>query len=176
MALANCLRVVFLQSDPGQYMVGNIIWNLTRPLETLEKAIAFTREEGRPSPTKKYGAPEPVDAEAFAFKYKRQLDESYLHYAQTVANDPSKYFFKGKDGKPDVSKGITSFLCTDPAMDIFNAAAAELEHLELRHPEHRPVRSDGLTEGVLSNVEALSHVRAFLLHAVREARRGTPHR
>ena len=32
MTLANMLRVVYLQSDPGQYLVGNILYNLSRPV------------------------------------------------------------------------------------------------------------------------------------------------
>jgi tRNA(Arg) A34 adenosine deaminase TadA len=179
MALASCLRVVFLQSDPGQYLVGNLLYNLTRPHEMPGPSAELLAGYSRPSPAKKYWAPEPVDALEFRFKYKRALDEAYLRFAKDVMDESKDlYFFKGlgANDRPQRSPSITSFLCTDVALEIFEAASQELEAFEPAYPDHRPVRSDGRVDGVFTNSEALSHVRAFLHHAVKEARRATPHR
>ncbi|MEQ1841894.1 MAG: ATP-binding cassette domain-containing protein, partial [Verrucomicrobiales bacterium] len=66
MALASVLRVVYLQSDPGQFLIGNMLYNLT----------------GRAA--RRYGAPEPLSADAFGFEHKQALDqavEESLRYA-----------------------------------------------------------------------------------------------
>jgi len=179
MALASCLRVVYLQTDPGQYLVGNMLYNLTRP-HTVTRTFGAIREGySRPSPAKKYWAPEPVNALTFGFKYKEMLDDSYLRFARDVMDENRDlYFFKGPNpaDRPYRSAGMTSFLCTDVAREIFEEAAKDLETFQPQHPRYRPKRSDGKVDGVLSNEEAIAHVRAFLRHAVSEARRGTPHR
>lgn len=171
MTLANALKVVFLQGDPGQYLVGNMLYNLTRP---IKQALKAEFAERRPKPPEKYGAPEPIDADVFGFGYKAALDKAYQAYSASVGDD--RPFHVSTQGTKSLSRGITTFLCTDEALDIFAAAAAELGAIELKHADHRPPRSDGETEGVKSNAEVLAHVRGFLAHAVTMGRRGTPHR
>ncbi|MBY9064952.1 hypothetical protein K7957_18610 [Sphingomonas yunnanensis] len=175
MTLASCLRVVYLQSDPGQYLVGNLLYNLSRP----QPAPAFfsTAEALRPKPTAKYWAPEPLGADLFGFEYKAQLDTAYSAFLKSGQDEPQAMFWVSPDGakkkRPD---SLTSFLCTDAARDIYGAAAEEFGSLVPTHKTFKPPRSDGEVEAVKSNEEALDHARAFLRHAVKEARRGTPHR
>jgi len=171
MTLANALKVVFLQSDPGQHLVGNMLYNLTRPIKPSVKA-EFAGS--RPKPPEKYGAPEPIDANAFGFGYKDALDKAYQAYANAVGDD--RPFHISPRGSKNNSKGITTFLCTDDAKGIFAAATEELRTLALQHASYKPARSDGQTDGVKTNGEVLDHVRGFLAHAVTMGRRGTPHR
>jgi len=173
MTLAACRRVVYLQTDPGQYRVGNILYNLSRP---APKKATERELMSRPRPTEKYWAPEPLAANSFGFEPMVELDAAYKAFAAAVKADPaSRYVFASPRGTKDTSTGITSFLCTDLARDIFARAASHLGSLELAFPDHRPPRSDGETNGVRSNAEMLKHAMAFVRHALVEARRGTPH-
>jgi tRNA(Arg) A34 adenosine deaminase TadA len=159
MALASVLRVVYLQSDPGQFLIGNMLYNLT----------------GRAA--RRYGAPEPMSAEAFGFEYKTELDAAYRAYYSGMKDNPEAFFYRSSaNAKKDRSLGITSFLCTDAALDIYARAAAELGAINLAYPDYKPAKSDGTTDGVKTNGDALSHVRRFLIHATRDGNRGTPHR
>jgi hypothetical protein len=171
MTLASCLRVVYLQSDPGQYVIGNLMYNLSRP---SEQALAGA---ARPAPAPKYWAPEPVDAKLFSFRHKQQLEIAYEEYVAAVDRDPdNRYFYQSPSGEKDKSKSITSFLCTDQAQAIFEAGSREFATMTPQHAAHRPARTDGQTAGVLSNLESLTHARSFVAHVVAESRRGTPHR
>lgn len=171
MTLANAFKVVFLQDDPGQNSVGNMLYNLTRTIEDEAKVKLF---EVRPTPPRKYSAPEPIEAGMFGFEYKDALDRAYKDYAQSVGDD--RPFHISPEGKKYKSKGITTFLCTDEAKAIFAAAGEEFRKIELQFANHRPPRTDGHTDGVKSNGEVLVYLRKFLDHAVTMARRGTPHR
>jgi tRNA(Arg) A34 adenosine deaminase TadA len=62
MALAKLGRVVFLQTDPGQYSVGNIMRNMT---------------VGTGLP-----APHPIPAKSFSFQVHSQLDVAYQKFRQ----------------------------------------------------------------------------------------------
>ncbi|MEQ1515903.1 MAG: deaminase [Usitatibacteraceae bacterium] len=159
MALASVLRVVYLQSDPGQFLIGNMLYNLT----------------GRAA--RRYGAPEPLSADAFGFEHKQALDQAYAAYYKTLADDPEAYFFRQVgSSKKDSSKGITSFLCTDAALEIYATAAEQLARFAPNYGSYRPDKSDGKPDDVKSNADALSHARQFLNHALREGNRATPHR
>lgn len=172
MMLANALRVVYLQTDPGQYRVGNMLYNLTRPAATALKVAA--ESEVRPTPPDKYAAPEPIDGARFGFAYKEVLDKAYKAYAAAV-NDARPFHISPK-GEKNKSKSLTTFLCTDAARAVFAAAATELDMFDPAYGDHRPPRSDGKTAGVKSNAEVLTHIKGFLAHATTMARRGTPHR
>lgn len=173
MTLANTLKVVFLQSDPGQHLIGNILYNLTKPIAAPAKALAFTDEQ-RPKRPDKYGAPEPIDARAFGFEYTDALDHAYQAFAAAVGAD--RPFHVSPTGKVNASRSITSFLCTDAAQQVFAQAAGELHDFTCRFPDFKPVRSDGEQAGVKSNQAALDHVRGFLAHATTLGQRATPHR
>lgn len=171
MTLGSCLRVVYLQSDPGQYLVGNLLYNLSRPhdqVHLMAKAL-------RPVPRSKYWAPESVGAELFDFDYKGKLERAYKDFCDRGAVDPKLYFWS--DGKvTKKSDSLTSFLCTDAARAIYDDAAREFTAFAPAHGKFKPARSDGEVDAVKSNAEAVDHARAFLRHALTEARRGTPHR
>lgn len=175
MTLANAKSVVYLQSDPGQYRVGNMLYNLTRKMDSgaqLAGAHAV-----RPKTVSKYGAPEPIDASAFGFGYKEQLEDGYEQFAKQVKADPERFWWRSApDAAPNTSDSMTTFLCSDLARDVFAAAAGELASMTVAHGDFAPARADGKNDGVKTNAEALEQARAFLRHAVEVARRGTPHR
>jgi tRNA(Arg) A34 adenosine deaminase TadA len=173
MTLASCLRVIYLQSDPGQYLVGNLLYNLSRPHP--KPSLLSTMKSVRPKPTSKYWAPEPLSADHFHFEYKRQLEDAYANFLSKGQDDQNWYFFSGS-GKKKKADSLTSFLCTDDAKAIFDAADQEFKSLKVNHTDFKPTRSDNEVDPVKNNAEALEHARSFLRHAVKEARRGTPHR
>lgn len=140
--------VVYLQHDPGQRSIGNILWNL------------WGKAQG----------PRPVAASAFAFPTFAALDQAYRLFQAQVGPNGSPFWISPKSGeKPVTSASMTSFLCTDTALAIFKSAATAFEGLQLSYPDWQP------KEGVLTNKQALEHVRSFRAYASASGRRGTPH-
>lgn len=185
MTLANVKRVVYLQSDPGQYFVGNILYNLSQAKAptAMFKAKKLGSDEAYTRPPvigPKYRAPEPVDASLFGFPYKKQLESAYLEFIDLCDKRKEIPFFQGPEAKdePKYTGGLTSFLCTDNAKSIFDAAGTELETLNLAHADFAPVLSEpGKQEQrAFSNEWVLAHAKKFLDHALKQGNRGTPHR
>lgn len=170
MTLGNVKSVVYLQSDPGQYRIGNIMYNLSNPLDYAKPS------EYPPDPAKppsKYGAPEPVSADLFGFSAKAKIEAAYSNYAAKV--DETTPFFKSAAGKVDKSNSITSFLCTDAAKSVFDEAAAQLDAFAVQHAGY-PKPDPGLRLPKLTNAEVLKQAKLFRLYAAKSARRATPHR
>lgn len=140
MTLASCLRVVYLQSDPGQYLVGNLLYNLSRPHPKAH--LLSTAKALRPKPVSKYWAPEPLSADHFAFDYKARIEAAYLNFLQKGQDDTNWFFWKNQ-GASKKANSLTSFLCTDDARDIFEAAANEFQTFAVQHGGFKPPRGDG---------------------------------
>lgn len=169
MTLGNVKNVVYLQRDPGQYWIGNIMYNLSNPL-------SFAKPKTYPNtdPTKKlkkYFAPEPVSGDLFAFAQKAKLETAFDAFTKS---DPETPFYENGAYK-DKSRSITSFLCTDAAKAIFDEAARELEGLKLSHGSYAPTL-DPKIRPALTNAEVLQQATLFRPYACRRARRGTPHK
>jgi tRNA(Arg) A34 adenosine deaminase TadA len=162
MTLGNVDKVVYLQQDPGQRLIGNMLYNLTNK----------PPKPGDPPATVKYGAPNPIGGADFGFDYTVNLDQQYFEFHKKVRTVP---FYIARDGKKDTSQSITSFLCTDVAKDIFDAAAGELKTLYPLYPDYKP-QGTGDPARVRTNAQALSHAQGFLLYASETAQRGTPHK
>jgi tRNA(Arg) A34 adenosine deaminase TadA len=151
MALGAVKEVVYIQRDPGMYMIGNLLHKLT---------------------TDSLRAPRPVRAAEFGFTFGDELDRAFGEFRDTMHDEP---FCLGIDLEGDYfenrSPSVTSFLCTDAALDIFERAAEGLESgaLELAHPAFRP------EHGALTNEGVLANARAFVAYACDVGRRGTPH-
>jgi hypothetical protein len=75
----------------------------------------------------------------------------------------------------DQAQSITSFLCTDDARAIFEQANTELNRYKVKHPGFKPDDGSG-SSGMLSNQEALEHIRQFYDYASLYGRRGTAHK
>jgi tRNA(Arg) A34 adenosine deaminase TadA len=149
MALGRVKAVVYLQTDPGTYLIGRILRNLTDP---------------------QLRAPLPIPASLIGFSQFSTLDTAYKGFFHRPAGEP---FWIGPDGKTDETKSVTSFLCTAVARDTFGDAKSDFDRIDddvaLEHPAYRPTQSS------LSNTEVLAEARQFLDYACHEGRRGTPH-
>lgn len=156
MALGSVKEVVFLQRDPGQSSIGNIL----RMLGPISGS---------------YRPPLPIPADLLGFSYFGQLDTAFAQFEKGVPNQP---FFVPQTGKPDRSPSITSFLCTDLAMDIFNAGRDHFSQLaNVNYPNFKPKRDNGAEiPKALSNQEVLVQAKRFLTYASSAGRRGTPHK
>lgn len=67
MTLGNAREVIYLQEDPGQYKIGNIMFRLTESSD----------------PTKKALAPRPIPANTFDFGYYSLLSQKFSEYEPT---------------------------------------------------------------------------------------------
>jgi tRNA(Arg) A34 adenosine deaminase TadA len=168
MTLANLSSVVYLQSDPGQYRIGNILFNLSNPLTVSHPTTSAT-------PRQKYGAPEPISADLFRFPYKAALEAGYQQFIIDMSRSGA-YFWQSSNGtQQDNSISITSFLCSDVALNIFKAAAIDLDGLSVQHGSFRPT-VDSQSPPALTNAEILDQARRFRIYVRESGHRGTPHK
>jgi len=156
MALGSVKEVVYLQRDPGQSSIGNILRNLSA--------------QGGAS----FAAPLPVPADAFSLECFGELEKGYSEFSKEVTSKP---FHIDRDGKKDTSASITSFLCTDRALEVFKEGQRRVVGLQVKFPGFKPKTPDGKDDSrVLSNQEVVDHIQRFFAYATRDGRRGTPHK
>jgi tRNA(Arg) A34 adenosine deaminase TadA len=167
MSLGRVKQVVYLQNDPGAYMVGNIMFNLA----------------GQESGDKSWLAAIPIPATAVGVAQHGELNDKYRKFMVDIAKAEKANNRKGAFFVPpgfgtdpaltvDYGNSITSFLCTDAAMDTFEAGAKCFDELKLGYGDGR-YRPD---KGTLTNGQALSHARKFYEYADVEGFRGSPHK
>jgi hypothetical protein len=152
MNLGQVKAVVYLQHDPGQFVIGNILWGLT---------------------TKGLKAPLPISADQFGFPYYQELNGGFKDFYSGVLKQP---FYIDSAGNKDNSQSITSFLCTDTAKASFDRALQELQSFGVKYPDYKPDDSNGGDPRSLTNVEVQRHTRDFFSYACASGRRGTPHK
>lgn len=70
MTLGNVNEVIYLQEDPGQYKIGNIMYRLTAPSD----------------PKDKHQAPWPIAADQFGFPFFEKLNRAYTEYVAEQQN------------------------------------------------------------------------------------------
>lgn len=171
MTLGNVKSVVYLQTDPGQYYIGSILYNLSNPY-SLSHPHSPPESGPVPKLVQKYGAPEPISADTFQFPHKTALDLAYRAFVDDASTDPDSYYFwRSADGSQvDKSSTITAFLCTDAAHDIFNDAANELATRHVDFPSYQP------TESALANAEIHEQAVRYRAFVSTLGRRGTPHK
>ena len=161
MMLGRVKEVVYLQSDPGMYRIGDFLHTLT----------------SRKSKKDYINAPEPIAASRLDSKIQESLDSAYSNFVATKDDEPA--FFISADGTPKRTESITSFLCTEDAIQAFSDEADNLSSLPLKFPEFRP-KCDGDkkcdVEAKLTNQEVLSEALSFVSYAKQKGERGTPHR
>jgi uncharacterized protein YukJ/tRNA(Arg) A34 adenosine deaminase TadA len=155
MALGSVRRVVFLQRDPGQGSIGNILRNL------MPQSGSFA-------------APLPVPANLLGLTCFDALEAGYARFSAEIGE--AKPFYESPTGDKDKSASITSYLCTDDALRIFREGTDALTSLVIQHPSYVAKGRGGqaLAKG-LTNERVLAHARRFLDYATRLGRRGTPH-
>jgi len=70
MTLGNVNEVVYLQEDPGQYKIGNILYRLTESKDRDKKALA----------------PRPISAMKIGFRYYQKLSDAFSSYEKSQNN------------------------------------------------------------------------------------------
>jgi tRNA(Arg) A34 adenosine deaminase TadA len=151
MALAGVENVVFMQQDPGEYLIGRILHNLTPP---------------------SFQAPLPISGHDILLEEFDELGNAYADYLSEIAT--GKPFFTPSDGSsPDPGKSITSFLCTGAARGIYAGGRAKMNGT-LLYPTFTP--SIPGESDVCSNQQVQEACLTFLNYAVKLPNRGTPHR
>lgn len=167
MALAKVKEIVYLQTDPGMYLIGNILRNLTRKIENVNGSNG-----GLISPM-------PISGADINFSYFEKLNNSYKQFQETVKTVP---FFIPKDtnDRVDNSSSITSFICTDGAFQVYKDATTEFESLteqNLQFPDFKPKDKNGVEiQHAKSNKDVLAEVKDFYKYALKSGKRGTPHK
>jgi len=156
MALGSVREVVFLQRDPGQSSIGNILRNLS-PV------------------TSSFRPPLPIPADFLKLRCLSDLSERFDDFVLAVKEQP---FHVSDDGRKDKSPSITSFLCTDSALQVFLDGQAEFDQLEnALHPDYVPLGDNGSPiPGALTNQQVITHIHRFFSYATVDGRRGTPHK
>ena len=150
MALGSVKEVVYLHRDPGQSSIGNIL----RQLSPVGAA---------------FSAPLPIPADLLGVEEFGKLDQALNTF---FAGVPAKPFYIGTDGVQDVSPSVTSFLCTDAALEIFDGGRAKFESIGIaKYPDFRPVNNPN----VLTNSGVIANIKKFFVYATTEGHRGTPH-
>jgi tRNA(Arg) A34 adenosine deaminase TadA len=162
MSLGRVKQVVYLQTDPGTYTIGNLMFNLA----------------GQDPSDNSYLAAMPIPAASIGLEYFDELNAAYLQFYEqlTIAkaqNDLRSAFFVPQGGQPaDFATSITSFLCTDSAYSIFERGAAEFNGLRVKDATATsPSSSSSWT-----NQQCLDGARRFYQYADVEGYRGSPHK
>ncbi|WP_126652217.1 deaminase [Chryseobacterium aureum] len=166
MALARVKEIVYLQTDPGMYLIGNILRNLTRTIENVPNTGGLI-------------SPMPITGLELDLTYFEQLNTAYKIFQQKVEKTP---FFEPNNpqNKKDFSPSITSFLCTDLAYQIYKDASNEFEHLteeSLKFVDYKPKDKNGIEiMNAKTNKSVLAEVKDFYQYAIKKGKRGTPHK
>ncbi|MET4175922.1 tRNA(Arg) A34 adenosine deaminase TadA [Bradyrhizobium sp. LA6.1] len=187
MSLAGVRQIVYLQNDFTAYKIGNLMYNLANRTPGVDsRGNAIMDWQGKPVPSLP-GAPIPIAGSEIQLDEFEKLNDANLAFSKNIIaakatndKDPtivSGAFFIPDNGKPDFSPSITSFLCTDPALKIFQDGAAKFDVMNL-DPVSRdwkfPNRPDN--KDILTNQECLDKARAFFIYADTEGYRGSPHK
>lgn len=167
MALGQVKEIVYLQTDPGMYWIGRILYNLTHVVD-------------KPGDKPKLPSPRPIAGNEFDFEYFTQLDVAFRTFSQEVSPD-RPFFVSGAHKNASVS--VTSFLCTDAALAIFEGARAEYESYVVKHPALPPELEKAAEDAAkakrplpLTNEVALAQSRIFYDYAITSGNRGTAHK
>ena len=162
MSLARVKQVVYLQNDPGQYAIGNIMFNLAG------------RESGDRSPL----APTPIPASAVGLRHFDRLNDAYVTFfndildAKKKGDDRRAFYISPDKTTIDYGPSLTSFLCTDAALEIFAQGGRSLDAMSLKFPDAKPSNEDA----VYSNKKCLDEASRFYKYADLQGYRGSPHK
>jgi tRNA(Arg) A34 adenosine deaminase TadA len=167
MSLGRVKQVVYLQTDPGAYAIGNIMFNLagTEPGDNSSLAAI------------------PIAGSKAGVSHFDRLNSAYAAFREDILDadakkdmdkekSRSRAFFISADGNfVDYGPSITSFLCTDVARDIFADGARLLDGAPRFPDQQLPGRPSSLT-----NQQCLEEARRFYAYADIEGYRGSPHK
>jgi hypothetical protein len=152
MALARVKAVVYLQEDDGARRVLNVLCKL-----------------------KPYSAKlQPITAEQCGIYYGKILAEKYERYTKNVSDAAEPPFYSLAGQQEDRSASLSSFLCTDEAMTVYEDGEREFERRVQEAADHG-YTSKSKSGEFLSPGEAFVEAKEFLDYARRGGHRGTPH-
>jgi tRNA(Arg) A34 adenosine deaminase TadA len=187
MSLAGVKQIVYLQNDFTAYKIGNLMYNLANRNPAVDaRGNAILDWQGK-KVSSLPGAPIPIAASEIQLEEFKRLNDANLEFSKNInaaraanANDPTNVsgaFFVPDNGSPDFGDSITSFLCTDAALKIFEDGGSKLDTLTL-DPSSRdwkfPDRPDN--KDILTNQECLQKAKDFYAYADIEGYRGSPHK
>jgi tRNA(Arg) A34 adenosine deaminase TadA len=182
MSLAGVRQIVYMQNDFTAYKIGNLMYNLANRGAAFDaRGNAILDWQGN-ALTSLPGAPIPIAGSEVGLAEFKMLNDGNLQFSKNInaaraANNLNGAFFVPENGKPDFDDSITSFLCTDTALGIFEAGAAKLDSLVLS-PASRdwkfPNKPDNAD--ILTNQQCLEKAREFYTYADVEGYRGSPHK
>jgi tRNA(Arg) A34 adenosine deaminase TadA len=182
MSLAGVRQIIYLQNDFTAYKIGNLMYNLAnRGAGVDSRGNPILDWKGKPVPSLP-GAPIPIAGSEVQLDEFKKLNDANMAFARNIlaakaANNLNGAFFVPDNGNPDFDPSITSFLCTDVALKIFQDGAAKLDALTL-DPASRDWRFPDKPDNkqILSNQECLEKAREFFKYADIEGYRGSPHK
>ncbi|MES2589240.1 MAG: hypothetical protein V4622_09675 [Bacteroidota bacterium] len=148
MTLGNVKEVVYLQDDPGQDKIGNILFRLTESKDLLKKGTA----------------PRPIPAKAFNLDYLEKLSKAFDLYKEKTKNQSITSFLCTQ----------SSFDIFLEAEEEFS----KLDKASLKFPLWKGtyLDSEGKEQKTeLDNEAVLNECIQFYKYAALKARRGTPH-
>jgi len=163
MSLGRVKQVVYLQNDPGAYRIGYIMYNLA--------GVEDPAQGGDGSAL----AARPISAEEIGLPYPQRLNGGYQDFRTRMAaaqanKDPNgAYYLASRSSEPVFTQSITSFLCTDDALEVFKDGAKAFH--ELNASSDRSTEEEAWT-----NDECLDEARTFFKYADTEGFRGSPHK
>jgi tRNA(Arg) A34 adenosine deaminase TadA len=187
MSLAGVRQIVYLQNDFTAYKIGNIMYNLANRNPAVDaRGNAMVDWQGR-KVSSVPGAPIPIAASEIGLDEFNKLNDANLEFSKNInaartayTNDPNNVggaFFVPHDGKPDFDDSITSFLCTDAALKIFQDGGHKLDTLKLdpvSHDWNFPDKPN--SKQILTNQKCLQRAKDFYAYADAEGYRGSPHK
>ena len=162
MMLGRVKNVIYLQTDPGMYRIGDLLHTMT----ARKKKEDFIR------------APEPISASRIKMNIVNDLDNAFARFSEKPNAKP--YFYSAHNSSYNAKRNsITSFLCTEAALKPFSNAADAFDNTNIKYKTYKPKRSgdtDSDIRSKLSNKSAYSKAKKFVSYAIEKGHRGTPHK
>jgi tRNA(Arg) A34 adenosine deaminase TadA len=187
MSLAGIKQIVYLQNDFTAYRIGNIMYNLANRSPAMDaRGNPILDWQGK-AVSSLPGAPIPIAASEIQLDEFNKLNAANLEFSKNIntakiaydkdPNNVSGAFFVPDSGTPDFEDSVTSLLCTDAALTIFENGGNKLDTLIL-DPASRdfkfPNKPDN--QDMLTNQECLQRAKEFYAYADMEGYRGSPHK
>lgn len=166
MSLGRVKQVVYLQNDPGAYRIGNIMYNLAG------------QEPPPPKGDSSFLAALPIRASEIDLPYLNTLNRKYEEFRAQMADaeknkdNARAYFLPSSDSDAIFTTSITSFLCTDIALDVFRSGADQFRNMTAKDNDKKLLGKDD----IWSNRQCLHEARRFFDYASVEGFRGSPHK
>lgn len=176
MSLAGIKQIIYMQNDFTAYKIGNIMYNLANR-NPIRDAKGNPVQDSQGKPVTLPGAPIPIAGSEIQLVEFDQLNKANLEFfnnsnAAQAANNKEGAFFIPEKGEPLYDNTITSFLCSDAALDIFNRGAGKLDN-KPGSPSWKPKNA---TPETLTNEQCWEHTKKFYDYADIEGYRGSPHK